>query len=489
MQPEITKTSDINLKSNNVYLISAISDIPKETFDGPETEYITLMLAKKDKNVVTINKLGQISVVYKLGSNNGTTIEKELEKCRKSGEGILSTLNDHKSETVCIIDSGLLPVETLAFAEGMALGNYQFLKYRKDRAEKESSLQKIEIFSRGISEKEISELNILCKAVYTCRSLVNEPLLTLNAEKLAFHFTEMSNEAGIKIEILNKQKIEAMKMGGLLAVNFGSIDPPTFSIMEYKPEGAVNANPIVFVGKGVVYDTGGLSLKPTASMDTMKCDMSGAAAVASALYAIALAKLPVYVVALVPATDNRPDGNAYVPGDIITMMDGTTVEVLNTDAEGRLILADALTYAKKYDPLCVIDVATLTGAAEAALGNIGIAGMHNKAENYFPQLVRSSFNVCERIAEFPFWDDYEEMLKSEIADLKNVGGRFAGAITAGKFLQHFTEYPWIHLDIAGPAFLDKRDGYRTAGGTGVGVRLLFNFVKEFGEMDLGVERG
>jgi len=163
------------------------------------------------------------------------------------------------------------------------------------------------------------------------------------------------------------------------------------------------------------------------------------------------------------------------------MMDGKTVEVLNTDAEGRLILADALTYARKYDPLVVIDIATLTGAAEAALGQIGIAGMHNRAEEYFPQLVKSSFSVCERIAEFPFWDDYEEFLKSEIADLKNIGGKFAWAITAGKFLQHFTDYPWIHLDIAGPAFLDKRDSYRPVGGTGVGVRLLFDFVKRFGE--------
>jgi leucyl aminopeptidase len=255
--------------------------------------------------------------------------------------------------------------------------------------------------------------------------------------------------------------------------------------MEYKPEGAVNAKPIVLVGKGVVYDTGGMSLKPTASMDTMKCDMSGAAAVASALYAIALAKLPVFVVALIPATDNRTDGNAYVPGDIISMMDGTTVEVLNTDAEGRLILADALTYAKKYDPMLVIDIATLTGAAEAALGKYGMAGMHNNAELYFSQLIKSGFGVHERIAEFPFWDDYEELLKSEIADLKNIGGRFAGAITAGKFLQHFTDYPWIHLDIAGPAFLDKRDGYRTMGGTGVGVRLFFDFVKKIGEEGIG----
>jgi leucyl aminopeptidase len=480
MLPEIVKKSDINKNETNIYLVSDISHLPKDRFEEKETEYISKRLAEKNQNTVILNKLGHIAVVCKFESDELATKDKLIEKYRKSGESLLGLFNEHKTERVSIIDASHLQAETLAFAEGLVLGNYQFLKYRKDRGEKESSIKTVEIVSPDISEKEISELNILCKAVYTCRSLINEPLSTLNAEKLAQDFEIMAQEAGIKIEVLNKQKIEALKMGGLLAVNFGSIDPPTFSIMEYKPEGAVNSKPIVFVGKGVVYDTGGLSLKPTSSMDTMKCDMSGAAAVASAIYAIALAKLPVYVVALVPATDNRPDGNAYVPGDIITMMDGTTVEVLNTDAEGRLILADALTYAKKYDPLLVIDIATLTGAAEAALGRIGIAGMHNKAESYFPQLVKSSFSVCERIAEFPFWDDYEELLKSEIADLKNIGGKFAGAITAGKFLQHFTDYPWIHLDIAGPAFIDKRDSYRTVGGTGVGVRLLFDFVKGFG---------
>jgi len=478
MLPEIVKETHVNATKNNIFLILEISDLPAGIFNEQETEYISRRLSEKNQDTVIINKLGHISVVYKLALQDENTEDQRFEKCRKSGESLLGILNDHKAKSVCIVDANHLHNETLAFTEGMVLGNYQFLKYRKDRKEKEPALRLIEIVSIGIGEIEISELNILCKAVYTCRSLINEPLSTLNAEKLAQEFETMSREAGIKIEILNKQKIEALKMGGLLAVNFGSIDPPTFSIMEYKPEGAVNTKPIVFVGKGVVYDTGGLSLKPTASMDIMKCDMSGAAAVASALYAIALAKLPVYVVALVPATDNRPDGNAYVPGDIITMMDGTTVEVLNTDAEGRLILADALTYAKNYDPLLVIDVATLTGAAEAALGRFGIAGMHNKAENYFPELVKSGFRVSERIAEFPFWDDYAELIKSEIADLKNVGGKFAGAITAGKFLQHFTDYPWIHLDIAGPSFLDKRDSYRTLGGTGVGVRLLFDFVKE-----------
>ncbi len=479
MQPQIIKSGKINPKKNNIYLISDVIGLPKGIFDTSETEYIAQRFSDKKTQNLILDKLGHISVISKLLLDEKESPDQHFEKCRKSGESLLSVINEHKIKSVCIAADSTLSSETLAFTEGMALGNYQFHKYRKDQKEKESTLAEIEIVCPGLEKKDLEELFFLTKAVYACRSLINEPLSMLDAGKLAMEFEYMSAEAGIKIEVLNKQKIEALKMGGLLAVNLGSIDPPTFSIMEYKPKGAVNKKPIVFVGKGVVYDTGGMSLKPTNSMDTMKSDMSGAAAVASALYAIALAKLPVYVVALVPATDNRPDGNAYVPGDIITMMDGTSVEVLNTDAEGRLILADALTYAKKYEPLLVIDMATLTGSAEATLGQIGIAGMHKDAGNYFPQLLASGYRVNERIAEFPFWDDYAEMLKSEIADLKNIGGRFAGAITAGKFLQHFTDYPWIHLDIAGPSFLEKRDSYRTPGGTGVGVRLLYDFVKGF----------
>ena len=212
-------------------------------------------------------------------------------------------------------------------------------------------------------------------------------------------------------------------------------------------------------------------------MDTMKSDMAGAAAVAGAMYAIAKSNLPVYVIGLIPATDNRPDGNAYTPGDIVTMHDGSTVEVLNTDAEGRMILADALSYAKRYEPELVIDIATLTGAAARAIGPLGMVGMKVKSGGEFEKLKIAGDNVFERIVEFPMWDEYSEQLKSEIADMKNIGGVDAGAITAAKFLEHFTDYPYIHLDIAAPSFLNKANSYRPVGGTGVGVRLFFDFIK------------
>jgi leucyl aminopeptidase len=288
----------------------------------------------------------------------------------------------------------------------------------------------------------------------------------------------MGREAGFTVETLHKKKIQSLRMGGILAVNRGSIDPPTFSILTWKPENARNTHPIVLVGKGVVYDTGGFSLKPTLdSMDYMKCDMAGAAAVAGTFYALAKNKLPLYVVGLIPATDNRIDGDAYVPGDIVRMFDGSTVEVLNTDAEGRMLLADALTWADKLEPGLIFTIATLTGSAHAAVGRYGIVAMGNADRKEMDALKESGERVYERIAEFPFWDEYNDLLKSDVADLKNIGGKYGGAITAGKFLEHFTDYDLIHLDIAGPAFNKTRDSYRGKGGSATGLRLLYDFLK------------
>ena len=366
---------------------------------------------------------------------------------------------------------------SLLLAEGLLLSNYQFLKYRKDAETLKNGLLQID-FSAKIADSDINELQALVKAVSWARDLVNEPVSFLTASQLAKEIELKGTEAKFSVSILEKSKIEALKMGGLLAVNKGSIDPPTFTIIEYKPKKAINKKPIVLVGKGVVYDTGGLSLKPTASsMDLMKSDMAGAACMAGTIYAAAMMDLPVYLVGLIPATDNRPGQNAYAPGDIVRMYDGTTVEVLNTDAEGRMILADALAYSDKWKPELVIDAATLTGAAVRAIGTKASVVMGNADKKYFKLLDEAGEATHERVVQLPFWDDYFEEMKSKIADLNNLGGPYAGMITAGKFLEHFVKAPYIHMDIAGPAFLEKPQDYKGLGGSGVGVRLLINFLK------------
>ena len=400
------------------------------------------------------------------------------EQCRKRGNEIAGFLRREKITDIDIIVTSSHPKAVLALAEGLALGSYQFLKYQSNSNKKPWNLEKINFAGTEVSESELDLLAVVVDAVYRARDLVNEPASHLNAVKLAENFASMGKEAGFSTDIFGKDKIEALKMGGLLAVNLGSIDPPTFSVMEWKPADVKNSKPIVLVGKGVVFDTGGLSLKPTKdSMDYMKCDMAGSAVVAAVIYFAAKCKLPLHVIALVPSTDNRPDGNAYAPGDVIYMHSGQTVEVLNTDAEGRLILADALSFAKDYHPELVIDVATLTGSAAMAIGHHGIVGMGNADEAIFSALKQSGENVFERVVEFPLWEEYGESIKSDIADMKNIGAREAGAISAGMFLEKFVDYPWIHLDIAGPAFLSTSDHYRTKGGTASGVRLLIDFLR------------
>ncbi|MNU56035.1 Cytosol aminopeptidase [compost metagenome] len=395
------------------------------------------------------------------------------EKQRVMGNKLRGVLP--KQVKSIFIDGG--KSNSLLVAEGFALSCYQYLRYRKEAAKEKFALETID-FSAKITASLLSELSATLKAVFWARDLVNEPVSGLNATQLAESIEAKGKEAKFSVTILEKSKIEALKMGGLLAVNKGSIDPPTFTIIEYKPKKPSNKKPIVLVGKGVVYDTGGLSLKPTAgSMDSMKSDMAGAACMAGTIYAAAMMELPIHLIGLIPATDNRPGLNAYAPGDIITMYDGTTVEVLNTDAEGRMILADALAYADKYKPELVIDAATLTGAAVRAIGSKASIIMGNADKKYFNHLNEAGMETHERVVEFPFWDDYYDEMKSKIADLNNLGSGYAGMITAGKFLEHFVKAPYIHMDIAGPAFLDKPQDYKGFGGTGTGIRLLINFLK------------
>lgn len=398
------------------------------------------------------------------------------ESARIAGNAILKELRQYKIPSVTLRNT-CAENQSLAFAEGLALGSYQFLKYFSKPQEKEKILSEIRI--EEAPEAEIAELNALLEAVFLARDLVNEPFSYLDAPRLAEMATETALKFGFGIDVLGKEKIEALKMGGMLAVNQGSLVPPRFCVLEWKPETAKNARPVVLIGKGVVYDTGGLSLKPSEAMDYMKCDMAGAAAVIGAFAATAANRLPVHLIGLLPVTDNVVGSSAFAPGDVITMYSGTTVEVLNTDAEGRLILADALHYAQKYNPELVLDLATLTGAAVRALGTQAICYMGTASKDTKSALEDSGWATYERLVEFPLWKEFDEELKSNIADLKNLGTPNAAMITAGKFLEHFAgEYPWLHLDIAGPAYLRSANSYRTKDGTGVGVRLLYNFLKK-----------
>ncbi|TKG92372.1 leucyl aminopeptidase family protein [Puteibacter caeruleilacunae] len=471
----INITKEAIEQENIAFLIENKEDLQKLPLSGAELDYCSEKFDNKESELL-INRLTHMVFIIKVDAEKLAYQQDEI--CRKFGGKVINNLKKEKKSRL-LVDGVVGKSEwQTAFIEGVVLGGYDFLKYKTEDTQEE---QKIEILlsNSSLSEEDLKVITARLKAVYYTRDLVNEPVASLNATDLSTRIYELGKEAGFSVDILNKQKIESLKMGGLLAVNKGSIDPPTFTIMEWKPEGATNDKPVVLVGKGVVFDTGGVNLKTMpGSIDHMKADMGGAATVIGAVYAVAKAKMPVHVIGLIPATDNRPGRNAYVPGDVIKMHSGLTVEVLNTDAEGRMILADALSYAKKYDPLLTIDVATLTGAAAYSIGSLASVVMGNAETSYFDQLRESGYNEYERVVEFPFWDEYGEMIKSQVADIKNLGGREGGAITAGKFLEKFVDYPWIHMDIAGPAFIEKNDSYRGRGATGYGVRLLFNFLNK-----------
>ncbi len=372
--------------------------------------------------------------------------------------------------------------------EGFKLAAYRFLAHKSERPAfvAPQSLSLLMLHGWGPeAEKGMRRGEILADATALARDLGNWSPGELTATRLAQWAVERLGPAGVTATVLDKAAIEKEGMGGLLAVNRGSLQPPTFTVLEWKPADAVNARPLVLVGKGVVFDTGGLSLKSTKdSMDQMKFDMAGAATVIGAMEAVARLRVPLHVVGLLPATDNRPGGDAYVPGEVVRMHAGLTVEVLNTDAEGRMILADALSYARRFDPELVVDVATLTGAQVVALGSHAAAFMTNEVGDHQERWRRfeaSGHETGDRVAALPMYPAYAEALKSDVADLKNVGGRDAGAITAAKFLERFTSYPWVHLDIAGPAYLDKPAGYRGRGATGFGVRLLTHVLEKLAQ--------
>ena len=475
MKPEILKISQLSANKSVVCIIGDDNIPDSLALSKSEKEYVKKQLKSKEE-CVYINSYNKYTCIVRI--REGVSQHRVREEVRKAAYKLRKRIKSNDQSELVITSENAYKGAVEDFAEGLMLSLYSFDKYKtiKEKEEKNNSPSKLLLFG-DIAEKDINWLNELTNAVYFSRDLINEPVNHLNAPALAEEIRKSGESAGFKVEILTKGKIEALKMGGLLAVNKGSVDPPVFCILEWNPADAVNKNPIVLVGKGVVYDTGGLNIKTGEFMSGMNGDMAGAATVTGVLYTLAKTGIPLHVIALVPSTDNRPGGNAYTQGDIITMFNKTTVEVGNTDAEGRIILADAISYASKYKPELIIDIATLTGSAAMTFGNQAIAVMTNADKKYITLLSECGNDVYERIAELPFWDEYGELLKSDIADLKNIGGREAGAITAGKFLEKFAEFPLIHMDIAGTEMLKKDDSYRLKNGPASGLRLLATFLK------------
>jgi leucyl aminopeptidase len=442
-----------------------------------ETDYARKQIASHE-DFIPVNSYNRCT--YIIRPRDGFTRPRLREEVRRTAYNIRKTIKDNDHKELVISAYQAYPEAVQDFAEGLLLSAYSFDKYktRPEGDAKKSYPAKLLLYG-DTEDSEIKWLNELTDAAYFVRDLINEPVNHLNATALAGEIKKVGEAAGFSVEILTKGKIEALKMGGLLAVNRGSVDPPVFSILEWKPAKYVNEKPVILVGKGIVYDTGGLNLKTGEHMAGMNGDMAGAAIVAGVMHTLAKTGIPLHVIGLVPSTDNRPGGNAYTQGDILKMYNGMTVEIGNTDAEGRLILADAISYASKYSPELIIDIATLTGSAAMTFGNQAIALMTNADRKYIDLLKKCGDEVYERLGELPFWDEYSELIKSDIADIKNVGGREAGAITAGKFLEKFAEYPLIHLDIAGTEMLKKDDFYRLKNGPGSGLRLLATFLRRF----------
>ncbi|NQY68060.1 MAG: leucyl aminopeptidase [Flavobacteriales bacterium] len=473
MRTTLNTTTSFSASDSLIILVSSLSQIDKYQLSKAEKDYVKEQVKDTKGSFVTINQYNRLLFICLIKDKDSTNALQE--KYRIQGNGILTTINSNKTKSVIIVEEIDIKGISSALVEGLYLGNYQFLNH-KTKEKQLNSLSQIKVMSKHLSKKDVIALQNQLDSVAVARDLVNEPLSYLDAPTMVKELQKLSKKSGFKFHALNKKQIETLKMGGILAVNKGSVDPPAFCILEWKPKNASNKKPYVLVGKGVVFDTGGLSLKPTAnSMDQMKCDMAGAATVAGTIHAIALSKLPIHIIGLLPLTDNRPGGNAIVPSDVITMHNKMTVEVKNTDAEGRLILADALSYAQKYKPELVIDLATLTGSAYAAIGSLGSVFMGTASEKVKANLKEVGDETYERLVEFPFWDEYSDQIKSDVADLSNLGGPTGGAITAGKFLENFIDYPWLHIDIAGTAFLTATDNYKAKGGTGYGVRLLYNF--------------
>ncbi len=375
-----------------------------------------------------------------------------------------------------------------ALLEGILLGLYRFSEFKSSQKEAgEKRPDTVTILVSDADElrnvrSEVHRTEAIAHASILARDLVSRPGNSATPNFLAQAAKKIARQHGLSCKVLDKKATAQMGMGSYLGVARGSDEPARFIIMEYKPAVRRKVPTVVLIGKGITFDSGGISLKPPNNMEEMKTDMAGGAAVLGTMQAVAAIKLPVHVVGLVPATENLPSGHALKPGDIVRALSGKTIEIISTDAEGRLVLADALSYAPRYKPDAIIDLATLTGACIIALGNHA-SGIMGNNEKLIEKLRRAGDRTGERVWPLPLWEEYGKQIKSDIADIKNVGGREAGTITAGYFLKEFVgDTPWVHLDIAGTAWTKKDCPYIPKGATGVGVRLLVELLSNWSDV-------
>ena len=415
----------------------------------------------------------------------GKSDEFDAEKAREAAGEIACQLRDLGVKTIAIPTPSDAPPEMIqAATEGSLLALYQFNQHKTEGLDDVKELDAITFLvsdEDGIStlEAAVALGSAIARGTMLARDLSNQPGNKLTPTILAEKAQEVADGTGLTCEIFDLAKLKEKGFGTLIAVAQGSQEEPRFITLEYIPDGEKRET-VVFVGKGITFDSGGISLKPGKGMEEMKHDMSGAAAVLGAMQVIGNIKPNLHVVGLIAASENMPSGTAIKPGDVVTSYSGKTVEIINTDAEGRLVLADALGYAGRYEPQAVIDLATLTGAVIVALGNF-TAGMMGTDQDLMNRLQAAGEKTHERVWQLPLWDDYDEQIKSDTADAKNIGDGTAGTIAGAVFLKKFAEgYPWVHLDIAGTAWDMKGSSYVPKTASGFGVRLLVQLAQDWG---------
>lgn len=410
-------------------------------------------------------------------------VHEKFERCRKLGTFIADTSRSVKAARVALSAAGAgvgEEAQLLAIFEGLALSSYSFTRYKTGESKKPAAqLKELVILQKTPASKQsISQIDATISAVTRARDLVNLPPNDLRPSDFVRISRDVARKSKLAIEVFDQARLKKMGAGGIVGVGQASSDSSFLIKLTYKPKAKKGGkHPVItLVGKAITFDSGGLSIKPGSGMETMKCDMAGGAAVLSVLEALATIKPDVEVRGFIATAENMIDGGALRPGDIITHLNGKTVEVLNTDAEGRLVLADALTLAAREKPRAIVDLATLTGACVVALGG-KYAGLFSNNDQLAERLSRAADTAGERLWRLPLAPEYRKMLKSPVADYKNSFGREGGAITAALFLEEFvSKVPWAHLDIAGPAFLTGDDGYLKRGGVGFGVRTLIAYL-------------